>query len=81
MLPITHIRKKIFDVNQATFGAIAGTTQASVSRWDNGLLQPSQGEMSRIRAAARERGLAWDDSWFFEVPPAAEHTRPTEAAA
>lgn len=68
--PIEHIRKTIFDVNQAQFGEIAGTTQASVSRWENGQQEPSLGEMDRIRAAARARGLPWDDRWFFESAPA-----------
>lgn len=70
--PIERIRKTIFDVNQAQFGEIAGTTQASVSRWENGQQEPSLGEMDRIRAAAVDRGLRWDDRWFFEPAPATE---------
>jgi DNA-binding transcriptional regulator YiaG len=68
MHPIEHIRKRIFDVSQTVFGEIAGTTQASVSRWESGEQHPDLNEMERIRAAARERGIAWDDRWFFEVP-------------
>lgn len=67
MNPIEHIRKQIFAVSQAEFAAIAGTTQASVSRWECGLLEPSHSEMARIRSAAIERGIPWADDLFFEV--------------
>ena len=69
MHPIEHIRKAIFDLSQQAFGEIAGTTQASVSRWESGEQHPGLDEMARIRAAARERGIAWDDKLFFEIPP------------
>ena len=68
MKPIEHIRKSIFDVSQTTFGEIAGTTQASVSRWEQGIQEPSQSEMERIRNEAALRGIEWDDRWFFETP-------------
>ena len=68
MRPITHIRKNLFEVSQAAFGQIAGTTQASVSRWEAGELAPSQPEMERIRDEAKSRGIKWDDRWFFETP-------------
>lgn len=68
MRPIEHIRKKIFDVPQTVFGEIAGTTQASVSRWEQGTQEPSQSEMQRIRTAAAARGVDWNDRWFFEIP-------------
>lgn len=67
MTPIARIRQEIFKVPQAAFADIAGTTQPTVSRWENGELSPDAIEMSRIRQAAREQGLAWDDRWFFEV--------------
>jgi len=68
MRPITYIRKKVFQVPQAVFGEIAGTTQASVSRWEQGTQEPSQGELQRIREAAAARRLPWNDTWFFEAP-------------
>ncbi len=80
MEPIEHIRKKVFAVNQEAFGAIAGTTQASVSRWENGEQEPSQTEMARIRQAALNQGLTWDDSWFFEVPAEASDVTAERAA-
>ena len=71
MRPIEHIRKVIFNVHQEEFGAIAGTTQSTVSRWEKGDAEPDRDEMARIRAEALNRGLPWDDRWFFEVPQAA----------
>lgn len=71
MKPIEHIRKNVFNVSQAVFGGYAGTTQASVSRWEKGDQEPSQKEMAGIRQAALDQGLAWDDSWFFELPKSA----------
>jgi len=68
MRPIEHIRKEIFRVSQALFGEIAGTTQASVSRWEAGEQEPGLEEMARIRCSATERGIRWDDRWFFELP-------------
>ena len=68
MKPIEHIRKCRFDVSQTAFGEIAGTTQASVSRWEQGSQEPSQSEMERIRNEAVLRGIDWDDRWFFEIP-------------
>lgn len=68
MTPTEHIRCNIFRVTQAVFGEIAGTTQASVSRWEKGEQVPDQQEMARIRDEARRRNICWDDRWFFEVP-------------
>lgn len=68
MTPIEYIRTKIFDETQTGFGEIAGTTQPSVCRWEKGEQNPDLEEMERIRTAARTRGIAWDDRWFFELP-------------
>lgn len=62
-----HIRTKVFALTQAEFAALAGVTQASVSRWENGVA-PSLDEMRRIRDEAEKRNLEWDDRLFFEVP-------------
>jgi transcriptional regulator with XRE-family HTH domain len=67
MNALRHIRKSVFQVTQTEFAALAGVAQSSVSRWENGMV-PSLEEMQAIRKAAVARGLAWDDSWFFEVP-------------
>lgn len=65
-------------MTQAEFAAVAGVGQATVSRWETGV-SPSLDEMRAIRNAARERGLTWDDSWFFD-PPAADAPDAEEAA-
>lgn len=69
MNAIRHIRKNVFQVSQADFAALAGVTQGSVSRWENGVA-PSLAEMQAIREAATKRKIAWDDAWFFEAPRA-----------
>jgi predicted transcriptional regulator len=71
MKPIEHIRKHILKVTQAEMATIAEVTQATVSRWESGEFEPSLGELGRIRSAAKERGLIWDDSLFFETAPEA----------
>lgn len=72
MGPIEHIRKKILGVSQADLAGIAGTTQATVSRWENGQLEPSRVELALIRDAVARQGLDWNDSWFFEAPTPSE---------
>jgi len=67
MTPIEHIRRNVFGLSQTAFADIAGTTQASVSRWENGELEPGREEMAKIRKRAMQVGH-WDDRWFFEVP-------------
>lgn len=72
MDPIEHVRKNVLEISQTTMAAIAGVTQATVSRWENGELEPGRGELKRIRQAVADRGAQWDDRWFFELPQAAE---------
>ena len=70
MQPIEFIRRSVFNASQAEFAAIAKTRQSTVSRWEAGTLHPDRLQMTAIREAARERGIAWNDLWFFEVPAA-----------
>lgn len=73
MSAIRHIRREVFKATQAEFAALAGVTQASVSRWEaGGGGSPSLDEMQAIRKAAADRGILWNDAWFFETPPAQE---------
>lgn len=71
MNPMKHIRKNVFGVTQVTFAGIAGTTQPSICRWEQGEQFPDHSEMDRIRQEAMNRGLPWDDRWFFELPEVA----------
>lgn len=66
MNALKNIRKNVFKVTQSEFSVVAGVTQATVSRWENGVA-PSLDEMRAIREAAANRGIAWDDSFFFET--------------
>ncbi|MCV0352812.1 MAG: helix-turn-helix domain-containing protein [Nitratireductor sp.] len=65
MNAIRYIRKEIFDATQVEFAALIGVTQASVSRWERDV-SPSLDDMRKIRLAAAERGIDWDDGWFFQ---------------
>lgn len=67
MSAIRHIRLKVFQATQADFAALAGVSQGTVSRWENGTAL-SLDEMKAIRKAAAERGIMWNDAWFFETP-------------
>ena len=75
MNPMPTIRKSILNVSQAELAAIAGTTQATISRWESGELHPDRSQMARIREAAMQRGRPWDDTWFFEAPAAEGEAR------
>lgn len=69
MSSIGHIRKNIFRVSQTEMARIAGVSQATISRWENGV-SPSQDDMARIRSEALNRDIPWNDRWFFEVEAA-----------
>lgn len=60
------IRTKVFGVTQVEMAGIAKVSQATISRWESDLRDPSLPELSRIRAAAKRRRLKWDDAWLFE---------------
>lgn len=65
---MTRIRKEVFHATQAEMAEIAGTAQASISRWENEETSPTLLDLAKIRSEAMTRGLDWDDSWFFEAP-------------
>lgn len=78
---IAHIRRHVFGVSQAALAAIAGVTQATVSRWESGDSEPTRAEMARIRSEAMTRGFEWDDRWFFDPPPPADAPSPAPEPA
>ncbi|AZN71988.1 XRE family transcriptional regulator [Georhizobium profundi] len=66
--PILHVRTSVLNLTQAALAELTGTKQATVSRWERGELYPDLRHLARIRQEIRSRGLAWDDSIFFEPP-------------
>lgn len=55
-------------MDPSAFADAVGVTQPTVWRWENGS-EPKRDALQKIRDAALERGLDWDDKFFFEVPP------------
>ncbi|WP_426313878.1 helix-turn-helix transcriptional regulator [Methylobacterium fujisawaense] len=70
MSEMAEIRKLVFGkrLTQAEFGRLAGVSQSTVSRWENGALNPTRDQMAAIRQAAFDRKIPWSDSWFFYEP-------------
>lgn len=68
MTSLLYIRKDVLAISQAEMAGIARTSQATVSRWEQGELQPDLLHMRRIRSAIMERGITWNDALFFDVP-------------
>ncbi len=67
--PVTFIRESVFGcATQDQFAGLLGTTQASISRWEAAGRIPGL-KQELIRDKARERGIAWDDRYFFSSPP------------
>lgn len=66
---LRRIRKQLFRLSQSEFGSIAGVTQATVSRWEAGILAPSLTELDRIRSEAKARGLRLKTDDFFPAKP------------
>lgn len=72
MNPIRHIRKTILDLSQDEFSDLVGVSQGTVSRWENGELEPDRAQLDVIRTHVIGLGLPWSDAWFFEAPASAE---------
>ena len=68
MSRLLRVRKDILGVTQSEIASITGATQATVSRWEKGELEPDRRQLDAIRTEAQRRGIAWDDRWFFEAP-------------
>lgn len=68
MSTVKHLRKDVLKVSQAELAEIAKTTQATVSRWENGELSPDLEQLGRIREEVRRRECVWEDAWFFDAP-------------
>lgn len=68
MNPMATIRKRVFRVTQAEFASIVGASQGTVSRWEQGELEPTREQLAAIRTEAKTRGLTFSDKLFFEEP-------------
>ncbi len=68
MTPALFIRTHVFGLRtQDEFAELLSYTQAQISRFESGM-PLSRMAQERIRNAAREKQIAWDNNWFFEVP-------------
>jgi DNA-binding transcriptional regulator YiaG len=68
LTPMAHIRRNVFGLTQEGFAQALGVTQPTISKWETEGLQPDRAEMAQIRQMAADKGLKWDDRWFWEVP-------------
>lgn len=71
MTPPAFIRVCVFRMSQNQFAALLGTAQSRVSEWEaRGHIPAAMQPLVRVmgRDICAERGMAWSDSWFFEVP-------------
>jgi len=75
MRPLLHVRKQVLGITQQEMASLTGATQATVSRWEQGELEPDRDQLERIRDEAKRQGKDWDDSWFFDVPPKPDDQR------
>jgi transcriptional regulator with XRE-family HTH domain len=76
---LRRIRQEVFGLTLTEMAAIAGVAQSTISKWENGIHRLDFQAMARIRSAALERHLAWDDAWLFDTAPS--HHAPTVDAA
>jgi transcriptional regulator with XRE-family HTH domain len=77
--PIRHIREKVLGLTQAQLAELTGVSQGTVSRWEQGKLEPTRDELSKMRDAAQRKGVEWNDAWFFDIPPRKKTKRTYEA--
>jgi len=61
MNPLRHIRCVVFRITQEEMAKICRVRQATISRWEAGITDPSLRHIRRIRTEARKRRLQWDD--------------------
>ena len=66
MNAMLHIRKQVLCLTQAEMAAVAKASQATVSRWENGELEPTRDHLAAIREEAKRRRIKWSDALFFK---------------
>ncbi len=66
--PFRHIREFVFGESKAApFADALGISRPHLSRLESGE-SPSHALLIRVRRLAAERGIKWEDRFFFEVP-------------
>lgn len=80
MTQLLRIRKDILRLTQAEMAEIAGATQATVSRWESGELEPSRDQIEMILVCARGKGIDLSPADFFDIP-ASDDAPPPQAIA
>lgn len=79
--PARYIREQIFCVEtQGQFGDLLGVTQETISRYETGALRLNVQAQDRIRKLAAERGIDWDNNWFYDIPQQPKSRREGRAA-
>lgn len=67
MNPVKYIRTEVFGVSQSELARLLGRHHSRVNRWERAGYFPTHVQM-RVRKLAMQRGIDWQDSWFFEIP-------------
>lgn len=68
--------RQLLNLPQNRIAAIAGVSQATVCRWEQGQWEPNRDELERIRNYAIANGIDWEDANFFpsDDPPASPNS-------
>lgn len=67
MNTLQFIRKNVFHMTQQQLAVALATNQPTICRWEK-RGSCTFDAMQAIRRLARDRGVDWSDSWFFEIP-------------
>ena len=81
MNPIKFIRSEVLGLNQHELAAVAGVSQATVSRWESGELHPGFMEMVKMRDEAERIGKPFEVSVFFQSVPKQKAAKRRKAKA
>jgi transcriptional regulator with XRE-family HTH domain len=57
--------RQLLNLPQNQIAIIAGVSQATVCRWEQGQWEPNRDELERIRNYALKHGYKWEDAFFF----------------
>jgi predicted transcriptional regulator len=66
MSTLRKIRKNILGITQKELADLCAVDQGTVSRWEQGTLEPRLSDLKKIREKAASLGATLDDSDFFD---------------